>query len=105
MNKEEANSIFMREVERFRTMPYDEFVRTIKNDVYTAEHVGLSGTRYLIELKTRRKKRKRDIVRVSASIRSLDDILYLGTPYLFPERRCAVHTLPDFDRWAEAHPT
>jgi len=31
--------------------------------------------------------------------------LNLGTPYLFPERRCAVHTLPDFDRWAEAHPT
>ena len=73
MNKEEANSIFTSEVERFRTMPYDEFVRTIKNDVYTAEHVGLSGTRYLIELKTRRKKRKRDIVRVSASIRSLDE--------------------------------
>ena len=41
MNKEEANSIFESEVERFRTMPYDEFVRTIKNDVYTAEHVGL----------------------------------------------------------------
>jgi len=73
MNKEEANSIFKREVERFRTMPYDEFVRTIKNDVYTAEHVGLSGTRYLIELKTKRKKRKRDIVRVSASLRSLDE--------------------------------
>jgi len=29
----------------------------------------------------------------------------LGTPYLFPEQRCAVHTLPDFDRWAEAHST
>ena len=73
MNKEEANSIFTSEVERFRTMPYDEFLRTIRNDVYTAKHVGLSGTRYLIELKTRRKKRKRDIVRVSASIRSLDE--------------------------------
>ena len=75
MNKEEANSIFTSEVERFRTMPYDEFVLTIKNDVYIAEHVGLSGTRYLIELMTRRKKRKRDIVRVSASLRSLDESL------------------------------
>jgi predicted GH43/DUF377 family glycosyl hydrolase len=28
-----------------------------------------------------------------------------GTSYLFPEQRCAVHTLPGFDRWAEAHPT
>ncbi len=73
MNKEEANSIFESEVERFRTMPYDEFVRTIRNDVYTAEHVGLSGTLYLIELKTRRKKRKRDLVRVSASLRCLDE--------------------------------
>ncbi len=75
MNKEEANAIFKSEVERFRTMPYNEFVQVIENDVYTAEHVGASGTRYLIELKTRRKKRKKNIVRVSASLRSLDEPL------------------------------
>ena len=75
MNKEEAKSVFKREIERFRTMPYDEFVQVIESDVYTAEHIGASGTRYLIELKTRRKKRNKNIVRVSASLRSLDESL------------------------------
>jgi len=75
MNKEEANSIFESEVERFRTMPYDDLIRTIGNNVYTAKHVGASGTRYLVELKARRKKRKKDILRVSASLKSLDEAL------------------------------
>ena len=77
MNIKEAKSIFKSEVERFRTMPYDEFVRVavVENDAYTAEHIGASGTRYLIELKTKRKKSNKNVVRVSASLRSLDESL------------------------------
>ena len=58
MNKEEAKSIFKSEVERYRTMPYDDLVQVVENDVYNAEHIGASGTRYLIELKTKRKKKQ-----------------------------------------------
>ena len=77
MSMAEAKSVFKREVERFRTMPYDQFVQVavVQSGVYTAEHMGASGTRYLLELKTKRKKRNKNVVRVSASLRCLDESL------------------------------
>lgn len=72
MNKEEAQSVFDSEIERFRTMPYDDLVRTIGKDAYTAEHVGASGKKYQIDIKTKWKSRKKNVVRVSGRLRNLD---------------------------------
>ncbi len=73
MNKEEANSIIHDEVDRYKAMPYDDLVRTVGNDVHTTQQVGESGTRYLIETKTKWTNRKKGIVRVSSTLRSLDE--------------------------------
>ncbi len=72
MNKEEAQSVFDSEIERFRTMPYDDLVRTIDKDAYTAEHVGASGKKYQIDIKTKWKSRKKNVVRVSGRLKNLD---------------------------------
>ena len=73
MNKEEAKFIIHSEVDRYKAMPYDDLVRTVGNDAQTTQQVGESGTRYLIETKTKWTNRKKGIVRVSSTIRSLDE--------------------------------
>ena len=72
MNKEEAQSVFDREIERFRTIPYDDLVRTIDKDAYTAEHIGASGEKYQIDIKTKWKSRKKNVVRISGRLKELD---------------------------------
>ena len=72
MNKEEAQSVSDNEIERFRTMPFDDLVQMIGKGAYAAEHVGTSGEKYQIEIKTKWKSRKKNVVRVSGSLRDLD---------------------------------
>ena len=73
MNKEEARTIFHSEVERFQTMSYNDLARTVDGDVYAAELVGGSGSRYLVEIKTKWRNRKKSAVRVSARLRCLGE--------------------------------
>jgi hypothetical protein len=72
MNKEEAKSVLDNELDRFRTMPHEDLVRTVRDGVYTKEHMGATGEKYLIEIKTKWKKRKKRIVRISAYIRNAE---------------------------------
>ncbi len=72
MDREEAQLVFDSEIERFRAMPYDDLVQTIGKDAYTAEHVGASGKKYQIDIKTKWKSRKKNGVRVSGRLRNLD---------------------------------
>ena len=72
MNKEEAKSALNNELDRFRTMSHEDLVRTVGDVVYTTEQMGRSGEKYLIQIKTKWKKRKKSIVRISANIRSAD---------------------------------
>ena len=72
MNKEEAQSVFYNEIERFRTMPFDDLVQMIGKGAYAAEHVGTSGEKYQIEIKTKWKSRKKNVVRVSGRLRIID---------------------------------
>jgi hypothetical protein len=73
MNKEEAKTIFDAEVDRFQTMPYDDLVQSFDGDVYTKEHVGVSGSHYLFEIKTKWKNSTKSKLRFSASLRCLDE--------------------------------
>jgi len=70
MNKEEAKSVLNNELDRFRTMSHEDLVRTVGDVVYTKEQMGRSGEKYLIQIKTKWKKRKKRIVRISANIRN-----------------------------------
>ncbi len=72
MNKEEAKSVLNNELDRFRTMSHEDLVRTVGDVVYTTEQMVRSGEKYLIQIKTKWKKRKKSIVRISANIRSAD---------------------------------
>jgi hypothetical protein len=72
MNKEEAKSVLNNELDRFRTMSHEDLVRTVGDGVCTTEQMGISGEKYLIQIKTKWKKRKKSIVRISANIRSAD---------------------------------
>ncbi len=72
MNKEEAKSVLNNELNRFRTMSHEDLVRTVGEGVYTTEQMVRSGEKYLIQIKTKWKKRKKRIVRISANIRSAD---------------------------------
>jgi len=73
MNKEEAKSVLNNELDRFRTMSHEDLVRTVGEGIYTKEHIGKSGEKYLIKIKTKWKKRKKSIVRISANIRNADE--------------------------------
>ena len=73
MNKEEAKSVLNSELDRFRTMSHEDLVRTVADGVYTTEQMGRSGEKYRIRIKTKWKKRKKSILRVSANIRSADE--------------------------------
>ena len=72
MNREEAKSVLNNELERFRTMSHEDLVRTVGDVVYTTEHMGKSGDKYRIKIKTKWKKRKKRIVRISANIRNTE---------------------------------
>ena len=72
MNKEEAKSVLNNELERFRTMSHEDLVRTVGDGVYTTEQMGGSGEKYLIQIKTKWKKRKKRIVRISANIKNAE---------------------------------
>jgi hypothetical protein len=72
MNREEAKSVLDNELDRFRRMPHEDLVRTVGDGVYTTEQVGRSGEKYLIQIKTKWKKQKKSIIRISANIRSAD---------------------------------
>ena len=73
MNKEEAKSVLNNKLDRFRTMSHEDLVRTVGDGVYTTEQMGGSGEKYLIQIKTKWKKRKKSIVRISANIRNADE--------------------------------
>ena len=73
MNKEEAKTVLNNELDLFRTMSHEDLVRTVGDRVYTKKHMGKSGEKYLIEIKTKWKKRKKSIVRISANIRNADE--------------------------------
>jgi hypothetical protein len=73
INKEEAKSVLNNELDRFRTMSHENFVRTVGDGVYTTEQMGGSGEKYLIQIKTKLKRRKKSIVRISANIRNADE--------------------------------
>ncbi len=72
MNKEEAKSVLNNELDRFRTMSHENLVRTVGDVVYTTGQMGRSGEKYLIQIKTKWKKRKKRIVRISANIRNVE---------------------------------
>ena len=72
MNKQEAKSVLNNELDRFRTMPHEDLVRTVGDVVYTTEQRGRSGEKYLIQIKTKWKNRKKRIVRISANIRNAE---------------------------------
>ena len=72
MNKQEAKSVLNNELDRFRMMPHEDLVRTVGDVVYTTEQMGRSGEKYLIQIKTKWKKRKKRIVRISANIRNAE---------------------------------
>ncbi len=72
-NKEEAKLVLNNELDRFRTMSHEDLVRTVGDGVYTTEQMGRSGEKYLIQIKTKWKKRKKSIVRISANIRNADE--------------------------------
>jgi hypothetical protein len=73
MNKEEAKSVLNNELDQFRTMSHKDLVRTVGDAVYTTEQMGGSGEKYLIQIKTKWKKRKKSIVRISANIRNANE--------------------------------
>ncbi len=73
MNKEEAKSVLNNELDRFRTMSHEDLVRIVGDGVYTTEQMVKSGEKYLIQIKTKWKKRKKSIVRISANIRSAEE--------------------------------
>ena len=73
MNKEEAKSVLNNELERFRTMSHEDLVRTVGDRVYTTEQKGKSGEKYLIQIKTKWKKRKKSIIRIFANIRNANE--------------------------------
>jgi len=72
MNKEEAKSVLNNELDRFRTMSHEDLVRTVGDGVDTTEQMGRSGEKYIIQIKTKWKKRKKRIVRISANIRNAE---------------------------------
>jgi len=72
MNKEEAKTVLNNELDRLRTMSHEDLVRTVGDGGYTKEHMGATGEKYLIEIKTKWKKRKKRIVRISANIRNAE---------------------------------
>ncbi len=72
MSKEEAQTILDRELDRIRGMSHQERIQTTTLDAYTAEHVGPSGDKYKISVKSRLKNKKKEIVRIKVSVREAE---------------------------------
>ncbi len=90
MNKEEAKSVLNNELDRFRTMSHEDLVRTVGDGVYTTEQTGISGEKYLIQIKTKWKKRKKSIVRISANIRNADESQQKSSTWNIPILNIAI---------------
>ena len=52
MNKAEAKAILDQELDRFRSMPYEELTGIVGGEVYTAERTAPSGETYQVEIET-----------------------------------------------------
>ena len=68
MSKEEAQTILDSELDRIRSMSYQELLQTTASDPYSAEQVGPSGEKYKIKIKSKLKNRKKGLVRIKASV-------------------------------------
>ena len=90
MNKEEAKTVLNKELDRFRTIPHEDLVRTVGDGVYTREQMGRSREKYLIQIKTKWKKRKKRIVRISANIRNADESLQGTSTWNIPILNIAI---------------
>ena len=90
MNREEANTVLNSELDWFRTMSHEDLVRTVGDGVYTTEQMGISGEKYLIQIKTKWKKRKKSIVRISANIRSADESPHESSTWNIPILNIAI---------------
>ena len=90
MNKQEAKSVLNNELDRFRTMPHEDLVRTVGDVVYTTEQMGRSGEKYLIRIKTKWKKRKKSVVRISANIRNADESAQEASTWNIPILNIAI---------------
>lgn len=67
MNKAEAKAILDADLDRFRTMSYQDLVNTIGGEVFTAEHTALSGQTYWVEIETFWESQSKKKVRVVGS--------------------------------------
>ncbi len=67
MNKDEARAVLDAELERFRTMPYQELVGTVGGEVFTPERIGPSGEKYQLEIETFWENQSKKKVRVVGS--------------------------------------
>jgi hypothetical protein len=70
MNKQEAGILLDAELDRFRSMPYDELIGTIGGEIFTCERTAPSGETYQIEIETcweNQKKRVRVLGRIDES--------------------------------------
>jgi hypothetical protein len=90
MDKEEAKSVLNNELDRYRTMSHKDLVRTVGDEVYTTEQMGISGEKYLIQIKIKWKKRRRGIVRISATIRSADESPQESSTWTIPILNIAI---------------
>jgi len=90
MNKEEAKTVLNNELDQFRTMSHEDLVRTVGNAVYTREHMGATGEKYVIEIKTKWKRRKKRVVRISANIRNAEASLQESRTWNIPILNIAI---------------
>lgn len=67
MNREEAKSVLDVELERFRTMPYQELVGMVGGEAFTPQRVGPSGETYQLEIVTFWENKSKKKVRVVGS--------------------------------------
>ena len=91
MNKEEAKSVLDNELERFRAMSHEDLVRTVGDKVYTTEQIGRSEEKYLIEIKTKWKKRKKSIIRISGNIRNANESPQSSSTWNIPLLNIAIY--------------
>jgi len=67
INKKEAKAILDQELDRFRTMPYEDLKRTVGGEIYTTERTAPSGETYQIEIETVWENQSKQMVRVLGS--------------------------------------
>jgi hypothetical protein len=67
MNKPEAKAVLDAEMDRFRTMPFEELVGSVGGPVYVCERTGASGAPYQIEIEAFWENARKKRVRVVGS--------------------------------------